>query len=75
MASAHTARLAVLACRLAKPDDRCQTASTKPCLSKQRSESEWAAVFPHIQRLYVHKRWKLRCVMEHMEEKYNFQAT
>jgi hypothetical protein len=75
MASAHNAHLAVLARRPAKPDDGRETASTKPCLSKQRSESEWAAVYPHIQRLYVHKRRKLRYVMEYMEEKYNFQAT
>jgi hypothetical protein len=72
MASARTAHLAVLA---RKPDDGRETATTKPCLSKQHSEPEWAAAYPHIQRLYVQKRRKLRYVMEYMEEKYNFQAT
>ncbi|KFZ09253.1 hypothetical protein V502_08846 [Pseudogymnoascus sp. VKM F-4520 (FW-2644)] len=75
MASVHTVRLAALACRPPKLGDGRETASTKPCRDTQHSEAEWEAVYPHILQLYMHQRRKLRYVMRHMEEKYNFHAT
>ena len=41
----------------------------------QRTEEEWAVVYPHIERMYVRERRKLRYVMNKMEEHYNFHAT
>ncbi|KFY62927.1 hypothetical protein V496_04337 [Pseudogymnoascus sp. VKM F-4515 (FW-2607)] len=75
MTSVHTARLAALACRPPKPGDACEIASFKPCPDYQHSEAEWEAVYPHILQLYIHQRRKLRYVMRHMEETYNFHAT
>ncbi|SPN96801.1 uncharacterized protein DNG_00321 [Cephalotrichum gorgonifer] len=39
------------------------------------TEAEWASVYPHIQRMYIQERRKLRYVMAQMEEKYGFKAT
>lgn len=75
MASVHKVRLAALACRSPKLGDGRETASAKPCRDTQHSEAEWEAVYPHILQLYMHQRLKLRYVMRHMEEKYNFHAT
>ncbi|KAM5360657.1 hypothetical protein ACJZ2D_013617 [Fusarium nematophilum] len=47
----------------------------KPTLPIHHSDREWAAVYPHIERMYVHERRKLRYVMDTMEDKYNFKAT
>ena len=77
MASAH-APLPVLACKPVASGHQVQTglatAVRKP-KPKPHTEAEWAAVYPHIQRLYMHERRKLRYVMAHMKEKYSFQAT
>ncbi|KFY01966.1 hypothetical protein V490_00696 [Pseudogymnoascus sp. VKM F-3557] len=75
MASVHRVRLAPLACRPQKLGDGRETPSAKPCRDTQHSEEEWEAVYPHILQLYIHQRLKLRYVMRHMEEKYNFHAT
>lgn len=39
------------------------------------TESEWAAMYSEIERLYVRERWKLRYVIQHMEREYDFKAT
>lgn len=39
------------------------------------SESEWAALYPEIERLYVHERRKLRYIMQLMETRHGFKAT
>lgn len=38
-------------------------------------ETEWTAVYPIIERLYMKDRRKLRHIMQIMEEKYNFKAS
>jgi hypothetical protein len=38
-------------------------------------ESEWTAVYPEIERLYVLQRRKLRYVMQYMESEHGFKAT
>ncbi|KAH8901488.1 hypothetical protein GQ53DRAFT_674707 [Thozetella sp. PMI_491] len=48
---------------------------TKANLTTHHSEKEWAAVYPHIERMYVHERRKLRIVMAKMEDNYGFKAT
>ncbi|KAK3292264.1 uncharacterized protein B0H64DRAFT_225362 [Chaetomium fimeti] len=45
------------------------------CVSKQHTEVEWAAVYPHIERLYLREGRKLRHVRAVMEEKYQFKAS
>ncbi|KAJ3519080.1 hypothetical protein NM208_g14273 [Fusarium decemcellulare] len=47
----------------------------KPNLPIHHSDQEWAAAYPHIERMYVKERRKLRYVMETMEQEYNFKAT
>jgi hypothetical protein len=64
-----------LAVLVAKPDPRPATTSTMSTTATQHTELEWAAVYPHILRLYVHERRKLRYVVTFMEQKYNFLAT
>jgi hypothetical protein len=44
------------------------------CVAKQHTEAEWAAVYPHIERLYMREGRKLRHVRALMEEKYGFKA-
>lgn len=44
------------------------------CVLKQHTEAEWAAVYPHIERLYLRERRTLRHVRAVMEEKYRFKA-
>lgn len=44
-------------------------------LTQTHSESEWAAVYPEIQRLYVRERRRLRDVMQCMERAHGFGAT
>ncbi|KAB5577480.1 hypothetical protein GE09DRAFT_1183367 [Coniochaeta sp. 2T2.1] len=39
------------------------------------SDSEWRALYPEIERLYVRERRKLRYVMQYMEREYGFKAT
>ncbi|KAH8674200.1 hypothetical protein BX600DRAFT_457190 [Xylariales sp. PMI_506] len=38
-------------------------------------EEDWAAAYPHIERMYMRERRKLRYVMKRMEEQYNFRAS
>ncbi|KAK4110392.1 hypothetical protein N656DRAFT_782034 [Canariomyces notabilis] len=45
------------------------------CVLKQHAKAERAAVYPHVERLYLHERWKLRHVRATMEEKYHFKAS
>ncbi|KAF4977924.1 hypothetical protein FZEAL_5629 [Fusarium zealandicum] len=47
----------------------------KPGLPVHHSDKEWAAVYPHIERMYVRERRKLKYVMVMMEEEYSFKAT
>ncbi|KAF5006205.1 hypothetical protein FDECE_7364 [Fusarium decemcellulare] len=47
----------------------------KPNLPIHHSDQEWTAAYPHIERMYVKERRKLRYVMETMEQEYNFKAT
>jgi hypothetical protein len=47
----------------------------EPALPTHHSEKEWAAVYLHIERMYVRERRKLRYVMQKMEEEYRFRAT
>jgi hypothetical protein len=44
-------------------------------LETHHSAKEWDTAYPHIERLYVQQRKKLRHVMEIMEEDYDFTAT
>jgi hypothetical protein len=44
-------------------------------LPEQHTDKEWAAVYPHIVRMYVVERRKLRYVMTRMEEEFQFKAT
>lgn len=39
------------------------------------SDSEWVALYPEIERLYVRERRKLRYVMQYMESEHGFKAT
>jgi hypothetical protein len=39
------------------------------------NESEWAAMYLEIERLYVHERRKLRYVIQYMEREHGFKAT
>lgn len=48
--------------------------ATPSCVAKQHTEAEWAAVYPHIERLYLREGRKLRHVRAIMEEKYQFKA-
>lgn len=50
-------------------------ASQRSALVERHTEAEWATMYPHIQRMYIQERRKLRYVMGHMEEKYGFRAT
>lgn len=50
-------------------------ASQRPAVAEYHTAAEWAVMYPHIQRMYVQERHKLRYVMRHMEEKYGFRAT
>ncbi|KAK4157360.1 hypothetical protein C8A00DRAFT_11736 [Chaetomidium leptoderma] len=45
------------------------------CVAKQHTEAEWAAVYPHIERLYLREGRKLRHVRAVMEEKHQFKAS
>jgi hypothetical protein len=47
----------------------------EPCRTKQHSDSEWVAMYPQIERLYVLERRKLRDVMATLEREYGFKAT
>ncbi|EWZ90569.1 hypothetical protein FOWG_08176 [Fusarium oxysporum f. sp. lycopersici MN25] len=47
----------------------------KPIISMHHGETEWTAVYPIIERLYMKDRRKLRHIMQIMEEKYNFKAS
>ncbi|CAO2649652.1 Nn.00g070370.m01.CDS01 [Neocucurbitaria sp. VM-36] len=49
-------------------------ASTPPPILTH-SDSEWAAAYPDIERLYVRERRKLRFVMQYMASEHGFQAT
>lgn len=49
-------------------------AAAPPCVAKQHSEAEWAAVYPHIERLYLREGRKLRHVRAIMEEQHQFKA-
>jgi hypothetical protein len=44
------------------------------CVAKQHTEAEWAAVYPHLERLYLREGRKLRHVRALMEEKHQFKA-
>jgi hypothetical protein len=44
-------------------------------LPEQHTDKEWAVVYPHIVRMYVLERRKLRYVMTKMEEEFHFKAT
>ena len=48
---------------------------TPPEPAATHSDSEWAAMYPEIQRLYVGERRKLRYVMQYMEREHSFRAT
>ena len=50
------------------------TLAAPACVFKQHTEAEWAAVYPHIERLYLCERQKLRHVRAIMEEEYQFKA-
>ena len=39
------------------------------------TKAQWAALRDEIERLYVHRRWKLRDVMHYMERLYGFKAS
>lgn len=44
------------------------------CVAKQHTDAEWAAVYPHIERLYLREGRKLRRVRAIMEEQHRFKA-
>ncbi|CAM1505163.1 Fc.00g108000.m01.CDS01 [Cosmosporella sp. VM-42] len=47
----------------------------RECLIKQHSDAEWEVAYPHIERMYMRERRKLRHVMKKMEEEYAFEAS
>ncbi|KAK9364495.1 hypothetical protein V1509DRAFT_50041 [Lipomyces kononenkoae] len=75
MTSFPARALAVLASKPTDSHRTRETTSATPAQHKAHSELEWAAMYPHIQRLYVYERRKLRYVIAHIKEKYNFYAT
>ena len=47
----------------------------KPQSVLTHSDSEWATLYPEIERLYVREHRKLRYVMQYMESEHDFKAT
>lgn len=41
----------------------------------RHTEAEWDAVYPHIQRMYVIERRKLRYVIDKLAREHDFKAT
>ncbi|ORX94422.1 hypothetical protein BCR34DRAFT_608269 [Clohesyomyces aquaticus] len=52
-----------------------RTVVPKPQLVLGYIEKEWEVLRPELEQLYVHKRWKLRHLMQYMESNYGFKAT
>lgn len=50
-------------------------ANQRSVLAERHTAAEWTAMYPHIRRMYVQERRKLRYLMQHMEEKHGFKAT
>jgi hypothetical protein len=59
----------------AKPPSDPPSLQYKSILSMQHGETEWKAVYPILERLYMKDRRKLRHIMQIMEEKHNFKAS
>ena len=57
-----------------RPGFASATEAAPSCVAKQHTEAEWAAVYPHIERLYLREGRKLRHVRAIMEEKHQFKA-
>ncbi len=58
------------------PDSPPEAWSTGEGLSVRRHDKrDWAAMYPHIERLYVQERRKLQDVMKYMKDSYGFEAT
>lgn len=47
----------------------------RPQLVLTHCESEWAALRPQIERMYIQERRKLRYLMQKMESEHGFKAT
>ncbi|KAK4948599.1 hypothetical protein LTR10_012603 [Elasticomyces elasticus] len=58
-----------------RPSEPVACIATKTPPVPTHSDSEWAALYSEIERLYIRERRKLRYVMEYMERKYDFEAT
>jgi len=39
------------------------------------TQDDWTRLRPEIERLYIQKRWKLRHVMQHVEDTYRLSAS
>ncbi len=73
MPAASSSRLPPLVPRVsAKPT---APVKTERVLEIQHGDKEWRAVYPHLERMYVRERRKLRYVMAKMEDTYGFKAT
>jgi hypothetical protein len=58
-----------------KPSWPVASIAPKPQPVLTHSDSEWAALYPEMERLYVRERRKLRYVMQYMESEHGFKAT
>ncbi|KAF2790138.1 hypothetical protein K505DRAFT_377733 [Melanomma pulvis-pyrius CBS 109.77] len=58
-----------------RPNWPVASTASKPHLVLTHSDSEWAAFYPEIERLYVRERRKLRYVIKYMESERGFKAT
>ncbi|KAI8630636.1 hypothetical protein F5Y19DRAFT_483964 [Xylariaceae sp. FL1651] len=68
-----TMTLPVLAPR---PEAKSATLSTpRPPSALIHTDSEWLAIYPEIERMYVRERRKLRYIMHFIEREHNFKAT
>lgn len=47
----------------------------KETLKAKYSKSEWLEMYPHIEKLYVRERWKLRKLISYMEQIHHFHAS
>lgn len=68
----NTMTLPILAPR---PGDPGASITPRPLPPVMYNESQWAAVYPEIEKLYIHQRRKLRYVMQYMEKEHGFRAT
>ncbi len=52
-----------------------QEQEDRRAVGHRHAKNDWAAMYPHIERLYMQERRQLRDVMGHMERTHGFKAT